>query len=623
MNMTLTSKTVASRVSGWLERAFAFNLNSDRVWKNSRIFVPLLFGCYSLWLGQDQNGDQFNYHLYNAFAFLNGKLDIDLAPAGMQSYFNPLLDVATYFLYTHFPAPIVGFGLGVLHGLSFLLVLEIARLVLVDLNDADRYKIPLLLAAAGCLTANFLSGLGNTMGDDTTALLLLCAVALVLRSWGELGKASLISVSVSLAAGALAGAGAGLKLTNAVYAVALCVACLAYPGSVRTRIRIAFLVGVGVLLGLAATGGFWFLKMWDTFHNPVFPQFSNLFPNDLVPRMTVADLRWFPKNWVETALWPFIFSLNSQRVGEINIHQIIWAVLYGSVICWLPVAVWRCRNGGRFDRLRSKQVFVLLFVVTGYGVWLKVFSVYRYVVAIEMLAPLVLYTILVDLLPFERRKLIAGTVIGAATFVVIFGGVGNWGHARWAWKAFEADIPAISEPDRTTVLIVGADSARGWLATFFPPSVAFTKIAQNFEVTPAYDERVKAMIARRGGPTYAVIQGFNNSRLDSLVKAQYFVQGLGLTQSSRGCTAIRQLVERLHLHATVQSNVDGTCQLALRPDDVQDIKAQNVAEAIRVNHILHAHGFSLLPSKCEPYDARLGQAFFGYQWCPVERMSER
>jgi len=35
-------------------------------------------GLVSVWLGQDKNWDLLNYHLYNAWALLNGRLHVDL-----------------------------------------------------------------------------------------------------------------------------------------------------------------------------------------------------------------------------------------------------------------------------------------------------------------------------------------------------------------------------------------------------------------------------------------------------------------------------------------------------------------------------------------------------------------
>ena len=46
----------------------------------------------------DNNWDLRNYHLYNAFAWLDGRVSRDLFAAGYQSYFNPLLDLPYYVL---------------------------------------------------------------------------------------------------------------------------------------------------------------------------------------------------------------------------------------------------------------------------------------------------------------------------------------------------------------------------------------------------------------------------------------------------------------------------------------------------------------------------------------------
>jgi len=48
------------------------------------LLVPLAFGLYAVKLGQDTNWDLLNYHLYNPFAYLNDRLSLDLALAGLQ-----------------------------------------------------------------------------------------------------------------------------------------------------------------------------------------------------------------------------------------------------------------------------------------------------------------------------------------------------------------------------------------------------------------------------------------------------------------------------------------------------------------------------------------------------------
>jgi hypothetical protein len=600
-------------------RLRAIDLNTSDAWRRARFIVPLLFGVYSLWLGQDRNWDQLNYHIYNAFALLNGKLDIDIAPAGMQTYFNPLLDVVPWLLYKHLPAPLVGFALGVLHGLAFVLVLDIARNTLSGLSPDERYRTPLLLALAGCLTANFLAGLGNTMGDDTSALLVLAAVALILNRWQQLTALSARAFALTFAAGLLAGCAAGLKLTNAVYPVAICAACLTLPGNAVARLRAAFFVGLGVLVGIAATAGFWFMKMWDIFRNPVFPQFSNIFPNELAQPIAVADTRWFPTSWRETLLWPFVFSWNSLRVTELDVHQIIWALLYACLIVWVPVAAWRARNAAESTSgIDSKRAFVLVYICVGYVVWLKIFCIYRYTVAMEVLTPLALYVVLVDLLPKRGlgKRLAAGALV-VATLVVVLGGAPTFGHEKWAWSAFRAEVPTLTDPAHTTVVIVGAASGWGWLASFYPANVAFAKV-DAFASTPAYDEKIKTLIQQRGGPTFVVMKGYENWRIANVARVDSIVRHLGLMNSPSGCRMVHWTVARLRLHAAVEDNADGTCRLGLRDDDKRDMEPQNIAEAARTNESLMNHGMSLLSLKCERYSAHIGSEPHIYQLCPLD-----
>ena len=57
----------------------------------------LLAGTASvLLLRQDANWDLQNYHFYNAWAFVHGRLGWDLAPAQLQTFHNPLLDLPFY-----------------------------------------------------------------------------------------------------------------------------------------------------------------------------------------------------------------------------------------------------------------------------------------------------------------------------------------------------------------------------------------------------------------------------------------------------------------------------------------------------------------------------------------------
>lgn len=602
-----------------LPRSRGIDLNTPRALAWARVLIPCIFGLYSLWLGADANWDLYNYHLYNPFAWLHGKLQTDLAPAGMQSYFNPLLDLAYYLANTHLPSRVVGFAMGALHGLSFVFILSIARDVLPDLPDRDRYRVPLLIALAGCLTANFLSGLGNSMGDDSTALFILAGLSMLVSGWERLRLPGARAVAVLVFSGLLVGLGVGLKLTNAVFAVAMCGALLFYPGRPLLRVWLAFFFGVGVLVGFAATGGYWLFHMWTVYRNPLYPQFGAQFHDPLVQSASVADTSWRPRGWIETALWPFVFSLHSNRVGQASIRQIIWPIVY--VLFWVWViagaARWVARRrAGR--ALDARARFVVVFVALGYLVWMQLFSIYRYIVPIEVLTPLVAWILLQQLLSYRVARRVAGWLIAVATAVVVAGGAGTWGHEGWADPLWHAEVPAIAQPARTTVVLATTRSrAWAWIATQFPVDVAFTQIDSSFPATEAFNERMRELARTRGGPVYALIDGEHNWRLDTLAGLNAAADNLGLTGSDGGCAAMRWIVTRLRLHAVVvpSTRADKRCALGLRADDVRDIEADNRADREAAIPMLARHGFTLDPQSCVPYRAGIGKGVLAYQWC--------
>ncbi len=75
-------------------------------------------GLYAVYLGKDMNYNLLNYHIYNPYAFLQGRIADDVAPAGIQTYLNPLMDVPFYLMVRSLPAIMAGFLLGAVQGVN-------------------------------------------------------------------------------------------------------------------------------------------------------------------------------------------------------------------------------------------------------------------------------------------------------------------------------------------------------------------------------------------------------------------------------------------------------------------------------------------------------------------------
>ncbi|MCU1350702.1 MAG: hypothetical protein JWO56_3732, partial [Acidobacteria bacterium] len=99
----------------------------------------LAAGGASLALGQDANWDLRNYHYYNAWALLNGRWRIDLAPGQVQSFYNPVGDLPFYFLASTLTARGVALAMAIPAGLSAFFLAKIAALLFAAPEGARRW----------------------------------------------------------------------------------------------------------------------------------------------------------------------------------------------------------------------------------------------------------------------------------------------------------------------------------------------------------------------------------------------------------------------------------------------------------------------------------------------------
>ena len=92
--------------------------------------VPLAFGIASVLLGQDTNWDQRNYHFYDAYALLTGRLTWDYIPAHSLTFVPQLYNLPFYFLAQSLDPRLTGFILGAVHGMNAVLLFLVARAIL-------------------------------------------------------------------------------------------------------------------------------------------------------------------------------------------------------------------------------------------------------------------------------------------------------------------------------------------------------------------------------------------------------------------------------------------------------------------------------------------------------------
>jgi hypothetical protein len=462
----------------------------------SRLFVGatvagllLVSGAASLWLGQDVSFDLLNYHFYVGYAFVEGRLALDLAPVGPASYVNPLLDAVHYLGITRLPPPLFGFLLGAVHGLNPALVFLIG-LRLFGPGDDGRL-LALLAGGLAGTGANAIALLGTTFGDTLASIPGLLALLLLLGR-EEAGEERIAPVSAAriLWAFFLAGAATGLKLTMATYVVALAATLLLVLWHRRARTLGALLAVPGSILGFLATGGFWCLRLWRMFGNPIFPFANYFFRSPYFSDPEARDLRWAAVT-LRDYLSPPLDMARGETHGILEMEFRDWRFLLVALalLSWLLLRLARRRPA-----LPPAQGELLGYVLAGYLTWLGAFYYYRYAAALEFLAPLALFVLVRASLP--RAALWVLVAISAVLPLVTSEGPGLWGRAPWPDRWFTVDVPAVGREPKSLVLVAGTGVS--FVIPFFPPETRFLGLAHGGSAF--FDRRIAAELARHQGP---------------------------------------------------------------------------------------------------------------------------
>ena len=299
----------------------------------------VLAGVASILLRQDSNWDLQNYHLYNAWAYVHDRFGLDWAPAQLQSFHSPYLDLPFYALLAgDVPPRLIAFALAIPTGVAWYCFARIAAVLFGDLPDPLRMRAIVAAIAIGVTAPMSVSLIGLTMNDWYTAAFVLPAVWLLVAAGDPLAA----RLRTLAAAGLLVGAGAGLKLTGSIYGVGLVVALLAAHGSVRARLRAAAAAGAGAALAFALTAGPWMLTMYERYANPLFPYFNDVFRSPWADPVSFSASRFGPTSAGEWLAFPFVLLWKLEGyVSEPEFRDARPALLYALALAAVVAAVVR------------------------------------------------------------------------------------------------------------------------------------------------------------------------------------------------------------------------------------------------------------------------------------------
>jgi hypothetical protein len=505
---------------------------------------PLFYGALALYLGADASWDLRNYHWYNAWAYLTGHRHVDLMPSQGQFFLNPWLDVPFYLLATYMPPKAAFFILAAAQGLNYALLFMIAYATLAISRTSHKTLACALLAGMGMLGAMDIAEIGTVFYDNITSLGIFLSALLLLRRLDFMQTAPEKKALIYAAlCGIPAGAVAGLKMTCASYCVGLCIALLIFTPQMRRCFLLAFCFGLGVLAGFALTYGHWGWYLYTQFGSPTFPLFNIIFRSPLLPSDSLLLDYAPPHNWT-LIIFPFLFAFDRSLVNEIAWQDLRIPVLYG-LFLWLIIQYKLFKKApatGTGLAASGPARFLLLTGAVSYYCWLLSETVYRYLLPLDMLSPL-LIVICIGMLPLHRKaRVITSAAVLTALALTIQ--PGDWGRrTHWPEKMASITPARIKDAADTMILMAGAD-AYAYLLPELPPQLRFVRImSRGFppDANDGINKLMRAKIDAHKGPLMLFMPS-SYLRMGEVSLAEY-----GLTLLRKTCRSVhdRLYEERL------------------------------------------------------------------------------
>jgi hypothetical protein len=437
--------------------------------------------------GQDLNWDLLSYHFYSAHKLLGGRAGTDIAPAGVTSFLHPAPNVIPYLAYTRLPFPFSAWSILGLQLCALPLLVLIGRAIAG--RNADCGTAGFMALLVGIASPMWWSELGTSFSSATLAPLVLAATLLAIRAMA-VERSGWRESAALLAAGALAGLATGLKLTNAIYAVALGIAVFVTACRLdwRGAVRKGAVFAAGTALGLVPTAS-WYVGLDRAWESPLFPFYNAIFRSPHWDPINFRDGRWM----FETP-GKFVDFLGAAAVGTKTTSEVMFADPRLLVCSLLLVAfgIFRRRRASSGDeRTDSAGLCLLTFVLSSFAIWTVVFAYQRYVIAAELLLGATAWLLLRGMVRKPSHATIGLAITTALALWLVV--VPDWGHRMptpGSSNVFGLELGPALTHQPATYLVAGRPNS--YVLAFLHPASDFYRI----DLSPGIDAKVKQALGQ-------------------------------------------------------------------------------------------------------------------------------
>ena len=369
-----------------LFHSFSKLINSFFTSNKTALIVFLIFGCFcGATLRHEREWWDFaNYHYYNAWAFLNDRLNVDVVPAFINTFFSPFIELPAYFLTNALNDHPVIFSaiMAIPYGLLLFVAYKIATLFFSPNTMEGRSKIGLIILLYVSSDA-VLSQVSATTHEHPVSFLVLAALYPLLKGMKE----HHLSVKSVLFSGFILGAAAGLKMTYALYAAATGVALIFFYKQFDNPLKTILYFTLAGIAGFLVSYGYWGWILWKNFQSPIFPFFNSVFQSPYWEGADYKDIRYFDKSWLTVLFYPFFLVWNVN--GVIPFQKDIILSNFWCFFCFFCFSLTFIRSFKNKKEQNGEDKtalhFLMFWAVFVYIFWLSFFRSYRYMIPFDLI----------------------------------------------------------------------------------------------------------------------------------------------------------------------------------------------------------------------------------------------
>ncbi len=433
----------------------------DRFFRSNilQLTVFMLTACtVSAFVHYELLWDFVNYHYYNPYAFLNGRLNYDITPAGsVNTFFNPLMDIPAYLLIQVLnDHPLVfSFFMGVPYGLLLFVVFKVICLFFDTAAFPGRCAAAaaLLISATGFAT---LAQVSTTTNEVPLSVLAVTSFYLLLK---DIAFTRAFRPKTYIIAGFLLGAAFGLKLNFVLYCASTGLTLILFYRELPKPKTLIALFSLAGLAGFLTFNGFWMWTMWKNYGNPVFPFANAVFKSPYFDPVNYSDQLYLKdRSFSETVFYPillsFKFMFKKDYGTPLALADFRYAAGFLLAFGYLFLLA-RKKAGGRAG------LFLFVWLSLSYILWLLSFSILRYLIPVETLLSIPIVKAF-RMLP--KPKSIPGegayyalAVFGLFIFLTTMVFSQNYGQRKTDQGV--VSFERIVLPDDTLALVYGAPAA--------------------------------------------------------------------------------------------------------------------------------------------------------------------